>query len=96
MRSDLLSLRPLQITEPLAVIVKKKLHKMTIEELRNICISLPHATEDIKYGTDLCFSISIKIFCGIRIEGRFRTGIKCEESDFNDSTVRQVYLCHGF
>ncbi len=62
---------------------------MTIEELRNICISLPHATEDIKYGTDLCFSIGKKIFCGTRIEGPFRTGIKCDESDFANLVERE-------
>ena len=55
---------------------------MTLEDLRQICISLPKVTEDVKYGTDLCFSIGNKIFCGTRIEGPFRTGIKCEESDF--------------
>jgi len=65
---------------------------MTIEDLRNICISLPHATEDIKYGTDLCFSIGNKIFCGTRIEGPFRTGIKCNESDFGDLIERQGIL----
>ena len=55
---------------------------MTAADLRDICISLPHSTEDIKYGTDLCFSVGKKIFCGTRIEGDFRTGIKCDESDF--------------
>ena len=63
---------------------------MTIEDLRNICISLPHATEDIKYGTDLCFSIGNKISCGTRIEGPFRTGIKCNESDFGDLIPLEV------
>jgi predicted DNA-binding protein (MmcQ/YjbR family) len=62
---------------------------MTLEDIRNSCISLPHATEDIKYGTDLCFSIGTKIFCGTRIEGPFRTGIKCNESDFADLIERQ-------
>jgi predicted DNA-binding protein (MmcQ/YjbR family) len=57
---------------------------MTMEDLRNICLALPDATEDIKYGTDLCFSIHGKIFCGTRIKGDFRTGIKCEESDYAD------------
>jgi predicted DNA-binding protein (MmcQ/YjbR family) len=62
---------------------------MTIEDIRNICISLPGANEDIKYGTDLCFSIGTKIFCGTRIEGPFRTGIKCNEFDFADLIERQ-------
>jgi predicted DNA-binding protein (MmcQ/YjbR family) len=62
---------------------------MTIEDIRDICISLPHATEDIKYGTDLCFSIGNKIFCGTRIEGQFKTGIKCDELDFGELIERQ-------
>ena len=62
---------------------------MTIEDLRQICISLPNVTEDIKYATDLCFSIGNKIFCGTRIEGPFRTGIKCTESDFAELTERE-------
>jgi len=62
---------------------------MTLEDLRQICISLPNVTEDIKYGTDLCFSIGNKIFCGTRIEGPFRTGIKCEESDFGNLIERE-------
>ncbi len=62
---------------------------MTIEDIRTICMSLPHVTEDIKYGTDLCFSIGKKIFCGTRIEGAFRTGIKCNASDFADLIERE-------
>jgi predicted DNA-binding protein (MmcQ/YjbR family) len=62
---------------------------MTIEDIRTICMSWPHVTEDIKYGTDLCFSIGKKIFCGTRIEGAFRTGIKCNASDFADLIERE-------
>ncbi len=62
---------------------------MTIEDIRNFCVSLPHVTEDIKYGTDLCFSIGNKIFCGTRIEGQFKTGIKCDEFDFGYLVERQ-------
>ena len=64
----------------------------TIECIRNICISLPFATEDIKYGTDLCFSVGGKIFCGTRTEGPFRTGLKCDESDFIDLIERQAIV----
>ena len=35
---------------------------MTIEELRSFCMSLPGATEDIKWGADLCFSVGGKMF----------------------------------
>lgn len=61
---------------------------MDIELLRKICLSLPHATEDIKYGSDLCFSIAKKIFAGTRIEGAFRTGIKCTEEDYAELVER--------
>ena len=36
---------------------------MDIEELRKFCLSLPGATEDIKWGADLCFSVGGKMFC---------------------------------
>ena len=62
---------------------------MTVEQLREICLSMQFATEDIKYGTDLCFSIGKKIFCGTRIEGPFRTGIKCSEADFAELIERE-------
>ena len=36
---------------------------MNIEDIRNICLSLPHVTQDIKWGNDLVFSIGSKMFC---------------------------------
>jgi predicted DNA-binding protein (MmcQ/YjbR family) len=36
---------------------------MNIEQLRKFCLSLPGATEDIKWGADLCFSVGGKMFC---------------------------------
>ncbi len=36
---------------------------MDIEELRAFCLSMPNATEDIKWGSDLCFCIKEKMFC---------------------------------
>lgn len=36
---------------------------MNIEQLRKFCLSLPGATEDIKWGADLCFSVGAKMFC---------------------------------
>jgi predicted DNA-binding protein (MmcQ/YjbR family) len=35
---------------------------MNAEGLRIFCLSLPHATEDIKWGHDLCFLIAKKMF----------------------------------
>jgi len=36
---------------------------MTIESLRKYCLSFPGATEDIKWGADLCFCVGAKMFC---------------------------------
>ena len=36
---------------------------MTIDQLRKFCLSLPHATEDVKWGDDLCFCVGAKMFC---------------------------------
>lgn len=36
---------------------------MNIEELRNFCLSLRGATEDVKWGADLCFCAGEKMFC---------------------------------
>jgi predicted DNA-binding protein (MmcQ/YjbR family) len=35
---------------------------MNLEQLRNFCLSLPHVTEDVKWGHDLCFLIGEKMF----------------------------------
>ena len=35
---------------------------MTIEGLRSICRSLPGITEDVKWGSDLCFLVGGKMF----------------------------------
>jgi predicted DNA-binding protein (MmcQ/YjbR family) len=36
---------------------------MDIEKLQAICKALPHVSEDIKWGNDLCFCIGGKMFC---------------------------------
>jgi len=36
---------------------------MDIDQLRKYCLSFPGATEDIKWGADLCFSVGGKMFC---------------------------------
>jgi predicted DNA-binding protein (MmcQ/YjbR family) len=39
---------------------------MNIEQLRKFCLSFPGATEDIKWGADLCFCVGEKMFCVTR------------------------------
>ena len=35
---------------------------MNVEQLRKFCLSFPGATEDVKWGNDLCFSVGGKMF----------------------------------
>lgn len=35
---------------------------MNIEQLRKFCLAFPGATEDVKWGNDLCFCIGGKMF----------------------------------
>ena len=35
---------------------------MNIEEFKEMCLSFPHATEDVKWGKDLCFLVGGKMF----------------------------------
>jgi len=36
---------------------------MNLDQLRKYCHSFPGATDDIKWGADLCFSVGAKMFC---------------------------------
>jgi predicted DNA-binding protein (MmcQ/YjbR family) len=47
---------------------------------------LPLATEDVKWGADLCFSIGGKMFAVFSLEGGAGFGCKCTEDDFHAVT----------
>ena len=36
---------------------------MNVDSIRDIALKLPHVTEDVKWGHDLCFCIAEKMFC---------------------------------
>jgi predicted DNA-binding protein (MmcQ/YjbR family) len=42
---------------------------MNIEQLREYCLAMPGATEDIKWGADLVFSVGGKMFCVTSADG---------------------------
>lgn len=56
------------------------------EPLLAFCRSLPLATEDVKWGADLCFSIGGKMFAVFSLEGGAGFGCKCTEDDFHAVT----------
>jgi predicted DNA-binding protein (MmcQ/YjbR family) len=51
------------------------------------CRSLPHVTEDIKWGNDLVFSVGGKMFAGFAANGKDASfGCKVSPSDFDEIT----------
>jgi predicted DNA-binding protein (MmcQ/YjbR family) len=62
---------------------------MTIDGLRRICMSLPGATEDIKWGAGLAFSVGGKMFCVVNIEPPHQMSFKCTPEGFAELTERE-------
>ena len=63
---------------------------MNIEQLRNFCLSFPGATEDIKWGADLCFCVGAKMFCvtgADSIAGGL--SLKCTPEKFDELIERE-------
>jgi predicted DNA-binding protein (MmcQ/YjbR family) len=62
---------------------------MNVEELRKFCTSLPGVTEDIKWGSDLCFSVGGKMFVVTSADSN-EAGVsfKCTPEKFAELTER--------
>jgi predicted DNA-binding protein (MmcQ/YjbR family) len=61
---------------------------MEIEKLRQICLALPGASEEIKWGEDLCFVVGAKMFCVAGMHDGHIT-LKVRDEDFADMTERE-------
>ncbi len=65
--------------------------RMTTELLRVFCRSLPHVTEDVKWGNDLCFLIGGKMFAVACLDAQ--TGnlvsFKCTPERFAELVERE-------
>jgi predicted DNA-binding protein (MmcQ/YjbR family) len=57
---------------------------MNIDSIRNYCLSLPNATEDIQWGNDLLFRISGKIFAGMSLDPPHSLSFKCTPEKFDE------------
>lgn len=63
---------------------------MNLEQLRKFCLAFPGATEDIKWGADLCFCIGGKMFCVTSADsGQGGMSIKCTPETFDDLIERE-------
>jgi predicted DNA-binding protein (MmcQ/YjbR family) len=61
---------------------------VTIEGLRGICRSLPGVTEDVKWGSDLCFLVSGKMFVVVNLEPPHQVSFKCTPDGFGELVER--------
>jgi predicted DNA-binding protein (MmcQ/YjbR family) len=61
---------------------------LTIEALRTFCRSLPAVTEDVKWGSDLCFSVAKKMFVVVNLEPPHQIGFKCTPEAFAELVER--------
>jgi len=41
---------------------------MNVDSIRKYCLSFPHATENLQWGSDLCFKVGGKIFCIVSLD----------------------------
>src|SRR6266850_1925120 len=57
---------------------------MDLDSIRNYCLSLPHATENIQWGNDLLFRISGKIFAGLSLDPPHSLSFKCTTEKFDE------------
>jgi predicted DNA-binding protein (MmcQ/YjbR family) len=57
---------------------------MNLDSIRNYCLSLPKATEDVQWGNDLLFRISGKIFAAISLEPPHSLSFKCTPEKFDE------------
>ncbi|MEO8516433.1 MAG: MmcQ/YjbR family DNA-binding protein, partial [Flavobacterium sp.] len=61
-------------------------------ELQKLCKSLPHVTEDIKWGNDLCFCIGGKMFCVLGLnQSPTSASFKVLEEEFDELSTREGF-----
>jgi predicted DNA-binding protein (MmcQ/YjbR family) len=65
---------------------------MDIDFIRKFCLSLPAATEDVKWGNDLVFSVGGKMFCVASLDQPFRTSFKVKDEAFEELSVREGFM----
>jgi len=74
---------------------------MDIETLRRYCLSLPHATEGIQWGSDLLFRIGGKMFAVVALERTpISVAFKCTPEEFaelieHDGIIPTPYMARN-
>jgi predicted DNA-binding protein (MmcQ/YjbR family) len=59
---------------------------MDLEQIRNYCLSMPHATERVQWGNDLLFCIGNKMFAVAGLDAKYPTKLsfKCTPEKFTE------------
>ena len=66
---------------------------MNIEELQQLCKSLPNVTEDIKWGNDLCFCIGGKMFCVVGLnQSPTSASFKVLDEEFEEMSTKKGFI----
>src|SRR5580693_7292068 len=65
---------------------------MNIEELSKFCLAQKGATEDIKWGADLCFCIGEKMFCVAPLEGELSITFKVRPDEFEELSTSKGFM----
>jgi predicted DNA-binding protein (MmcQ/YjbR family) len=61
---------------------------MTIDTIRQICRALPDTTEDIKWGSDLVFSVGGKMYLVVCLDPPHTVAFKCTREEFAELVER--------
>ena len=62
---------------------------MALDAVREFCRALPGATEDVKWGNDLAFSVGGKMFAVVCLEPPHQISFKCAPEAFAELTERE-------
>jgi predicted DNA-binding protein (MmcQ/YjbR family) len=64
---------------------------MTIDSVREFCLSLPHATEDMKWGDNLLFRVGGKMFALMTLDpdAEVRLSFKCTPEKYAELLEQQ-------
>lgn len=65
---------------------------MDIEWLRNICLSLPATSEDIKWGNNLCFMVAEKMFCLADLDHPQKISFKVRDDVFEELSMTEGFI----
>lgn len=62
---------------------------MNLDQLRELCLSFPGTTEDLKWGADICFMVADKMFC---VTGEWGgASFKVTPEEFDEERKRWYY-----